>query len=104
VFDRFRTEGRRVRCGALWCSWIADDTAVPPRVAYAVGRAVGSAVVRNRVRRQLRARVAARARAGRLPAGWYLFGATPAAVGLDATTLTTMFAQLMTEINPQDTL
>jgi ribonuclease P protein component len=103
VFDRFRTDGRRVRRGALWCSYIADATAVPPRVAYAVGRPVGSAVVRNRLRRQLRARVAAQAQAGRLPPGFYLFGATPSAAELDATSLTTMFSQLMTSINPQDT-
>ena len=90
-----------MRCGALWCSWIPDAEAVPPRVAYAVGRAVGSAVVRNRVRRRLRARVAAHARAGRLAAGWYLFGVTPAAAGLDSPTLTSMFSQLMTTIDRQ---
>ena len=63
VFDRFRTEGRRFRHGVLWCTWIADAEARPPRVAYAVGRPVGGAVVRNRVRRQLRHAIADEARA-----------------------------------------
>jgi ribonuclease P protein component len=101
VFDRFRTEGRQVRCGALWCRWIADDAAVPPRVAYAVGRAVGGAVVRNRLRRQLRALTASVARAGGLPPGWYLIGASAAAAGLDAATLRTTFGQLTTKICPE---
>jgi ribonuclease P protein component len=77
VFDRFRTDGRRFHHGALWCSWIADDAARPPRVAYAVGRGVGGAVVRNRVRRQLRHALADEQRGAGLPAGWYLIGAGP---------------------------
>jgi ribonuclease P protein component len=82
VFDRFRTDGRRFRAGGLWCNWIADEEARPPRVAYAVGRSVGGAVVRNRVRRQLRHAIVDEARCG-LPAGWYLLGATPAAAEAD---------------------
>jgi ribonuclease P protein component len=73
-FARFRTDALRCRAGLLWCSFRPDDEAVPPRVAYAIGRAVGPAVVRNRVRRRLRALVAQEARRG-LPPGWYLFGA-----------------------------
>ena len=53
-------------------SVIADPAAVPPRVAFAVGRSVGSAPVRNRVRRRLRAL----ARAHELAPGWYLIGAS----------------------------
>jgi ribonuclease P protein component len=103
VFDRFRTEGRRVRGGALWCSWIPDDAAIPPRVAYAIGRGVGSAVARNRLRRRLRALAHDRARAGRLRPGWYLVGASPAAAQLDASTLASMFSQLMTKIDVEAT-
>jgi ribonuclease P protein component len=99
VFDRFRTEGRRVRHGPLSCTWIVDEDAVPPRVAYALGRNVGSAVVRNRLRRRLRAQFEARARAGTLRPGWYLIGATPNAAGLDGATLTTTFSQLMAKID-----
>jgi ribonuclease P protein component len=62
-------------------SWIADEQAVPPRAAFAIGRPVGSAVTRNQVRRRLRAVLHARAAEGRLPAGWYLIGATPAIAG-----------------------
>jgi ribonuclease P protein component len=83
VFDRFRTDGRRYRHGVLWCTWIADVDARPPRVAYALGRAVGGAVVRNRLRRQLRHAVADEERRGGLPAGWYLIGAGPSAAGVD---------------------
>jgi len=87
VFDRFRTAGRRYRHGALWCSWIADADARPPRVAYALGRPVGGAVVRNRLRRQLRHALADEARTAGLPAGWYLIGAGPAAAGADGATV-----------------
>jgi ribonuclease P protein component len=103
VFDRFRTEGRQVRAGALWCSWIADDIAVPPRVAYAIGRSVGSAVVRNRLRRRLRALAHDWARAGELRPGWYLVGATPVAARLDGAALASMFSQLMTKIDAEAT-
>jgi ribonuclease P protein component len=79
VFARFRVEGTRVRHGALWMSWIEDESAVPPRVAFAIGRPVGSAVTRNQLRRRLRHVLRARAR--RLPPGWYLVGTTPAITG-----------------------
>ena len=87
MFDRFRTDGRRLRAGVLWCHWIADADARPPRVAFAVGRSVGGAVVRNRVRRQLRHALADEARGDRLPAGWYLIGATPGAADADGAAL-----------------
>jgi ribonuclease P protein component len=77
-FARFRTDARRCHAGLLWCSFRPDADAVPPRVAYAIGRAVGPAVVRNRVRRRLRALVTKEAKRG-LPPGWYLFGARTAA-------------------------
>jgi ribonuclease P protein component len=98
VFDRFRTEGRRFRHGVLWCTWIADVDARPPRVAYAIGRVVGGAVVRNRLRRQLRHAVAAEARRGGLPAGWYLVGATPAAIAIDGDELRASIGVLLGRI------
>jgi ribonuclease P protein component len=79
VFERFRTDGRRFRHGVLWCSWVDDEAATPPGVAYALGRGLGGAVVRNRVRRRLRALLADEARARPLPSGYYLLGATPEA-------------------------
>ena len=85
VFDRFRRDGRRARVGSLWMTVITDPQAVPPRVAYAVGRSVGSAPMRNRVRRRLRSLV--RARAHELAPGWYLIGA-------DAPMLRLTFSQL----------
>jgi ribonuclease P protein component len=87
VFDRFRTDGHRFRAGVLWCNWIADEQARPPRVAYAVGRSVGGAVVRNRVRRQLRHAIVDEARRDGLPGGWYLLGAGPAAAEADGAAL-----------------
>jgi ribonuclease P protein component len=73
VFGRFRRDGRRARVGPLWMSVIVDPAAVPPRMAFSIGRTVGSAPVRNRIRRRLRA--VARARADQLAPGWYLVGA-----------------------------
>ena len=73
VFGRFRRDGRRARVGPLWMSVIVDPAAVPPRMAFSIGRTVGSAPVRNRIRRRLRA--IARAQAGQLAPGWYLVGA-----------------------------
>lgn len=96
-FARFRTDARRCRAGLLWCSFRPDEDAVPPRVAYAVGRAVGPAVVRNRVRRRLRALVAEEARRG-LPPGWYLFGARTEAATAPAAALAADARALADEI------
>ena len=75
AFTRLAREGRRTRAGVLWCTYIPDPDATPPRVAYALGRAIGPAVVRNRLRRRLRAVMAHSS----LPPGLYLIGAQPAA-------------------------
>jgi ribonuclease P protein component len=56
-------------------TFVSDDVAGPPRVAYTVSRRVGGAVVRNRVRRRLRAIV--EEEAARLPSGAYLIGVAP---------------------------
>ncbi len=76
AFTRLAREGRRTRAGVLWCTYIPDPAAMPPRVAYALGRAIGPAVVRNRLRRRLRALLAEAS----LPPGLYLIGAQPGAV------------------------
>jgi len=65
----------------LWCTFLPDPSASPPRVAFAIGRAVGPAVIRNQVRRRLRALLANLPDDRSLPPGWYLVGARPAAVG-----------------------
>ena len=75
AFTRLAREGKRTRAGVLWCTYIPDPIATPPRVAYALGRAIGPAVVRNRLRRQLRELLAT----STLPPGLYLLGAQPAA-------------------------
>jgi len=75
AFTRLAREGRRTRAGVLWCTYIPDPIATPPRVAYALGRAIGPAVVRNRLRRQLRELLAVAS----LPPGLYLLGAQPGA-------------------------
>lgn len=74
---RLAQDGRRARAGVLWCSFLPDSTAMPPRVAFAIGRAVGSSVVRNRLRRQLRVILAA----ADLPPGSLLVGVRPAGAG-----------------------
>ncbi len=75
AFTRLAREGKRTRAGVLWCTYIHDPIATPPRVAYALGRAIGPAVVRNRLRRQLQALLAGSS----LPPGLYLIGAQPVA-------------------------
>lgn len=77
VFARLSHDGLRTRAGVLWCTFLPDPSASPPRVAFAIGRAVGPAVTRNLVRRRLRALLAEAAARGSLPPGWYLIGARP---------------------------
>jgi ribonuclease P protein component len=96
IFARLTREGRRARAGVLWCTFLHDPSASPPRVAFAIGRAIGSSVVRNRVRRRLRAvlssaDLAAGQPAGQLPPGFYLIGARPGIVELS-------FAQVSREV------
>jgi ribonuclease P protein component len=69
AFAALRT-GRRGHAGPVRVTWVPEDGAAPPAVAFAVGRRVGPAVARNRVRRQLRAIVAELAPG--LAAGTYL--------------------------------
>jgi ribonuclease P protein component len=81
AFERLSRHGRRAHTATLWCRYSGDPAAMPPQVAFAVGRSVGPAVVRNRVRRRLRELIRAasiedppRPRAGQL-----LIGAKPGA-------------------------
>ena len=70
-----------MRRGAVTVTFLADETEIPPRVGFAVGRRVGPAVTRNRVRRRLRAimqDVDPESEADLAP-GAYLVGAGPAA-------------------------
>jgi ribonuclease P protein component len=80
TFEALRRRGRRVRRGPLTVTWVAGDPAVPPRVAFAIGRKTGGAVARNLLRRRLRA--IAREVVGDLRPGAYLFGATAATASL----------------------
>jgi len=73
-FERLRRDGRRVRTTHLWCTFLHDPAATPPRVAFAIGRVTGPAVVRNRLRRRLRAIVATSVQAREVPQGWLLIG------------------------------
>ena len=78
-FSRLSAEGRRVRAGVLWCTYVLDPPGIvtPPRVAFALGRALGPAVTRNLIRRRLRALLDEQTP---LPSGIYLVGAQPSAV------------------------
>jgi ribonuclease P protein component len=78
VFARLSHDGVRARAGVLWCTFLPDPSASPPRVAFAIGRAVGPAVVRNQVRRRLRALLGSSSTTTALPPGWYLIGGRPA--------------------------
>ena len=74
---------------------IVDPSAVPPRVAYAVGRSAGNAVDRNRVRRRLRALV--HAHAAELVPGWYLVGAEASFAASPFVDAGAQFARLVNE-------
>ena len=80
-FERLTRHGRRARTDTLWCRYLDDTSAVPPRVAFAVSRSMGTAVSRNRLRRRLRelARAASRSEPPRLPHGRLLLGTLPGA-------------------------
>ena len=102
IFGRFRSDGCRYRHDALWLSWINDPAAVPPRVAFAVGRAVGPAVTRNRLRRRLRAALEELDRTGTpLPAGWYLVGAAPTAASLSFASLSVALQHLVRQVRAE---
>jgi ribonuclease P protein component len=58
---------------------LLDSSLSYPHVGYALGRSYGSAVRRNRLRRQLRELV--KTRESVMPAGVYVFGASPRAHG-----------------------
>ena len=77
TFARFRASRTRTSTGPITVTFVHDEVATPPRVAYSVGRKVGSAVVRNRLRRRLRAIVADRPT--QLAPGAYLISAAPRA-------------------------
>jgi ribonuclease P protein component len=74
-----RRRGRRARTDLLTVTWLAPELqapAVPPRIAFAIGKAVGGAVVRNRIRRRLRAAFRELQASDDLPTGAYLVSAT----------------------------
>jgi len=100
IFARLSHEGRRARAGVLWCTFLHDPSASPPRVAFAIGRAIGSSVVRNRIRRRLRAALSATS-APPLPPGWFLIGARPGIAALSYAQLTRELAQLIAAIDRQ---
>jgi ribonuclease P protein component len=93
TFSTLATAPRRRR-GPISVACLPGDGAVPPRVAYAVGRRVGGAVVRNRVRRRLRASVA-RHRAELRPGASYLIGAGRDAATMPFTELDAVMGELL---------
>jgi ribonuclease P protein component len=93
TFDALASSRRRRR-GPISMTFLPGDPAVPPRVAYAVGKRVGPAVVRNRVRRRLRAATLAH-RAELRCGGAYLFGAAPAAASAPFAEIDAAMAQLL---------
>jgi ribonuclease P protein component len=104
VFARLTHDGRRARAGVLWCTFLPDPSASPPRVAFAIGRAIGSSVVRNRVRRQLRAvlsNLTSTATSTPLPPGFYLVGARPGIVDRSFAQLTREAIELVSAVQRQ---
>jgi len=101
-FERLRADGRRVRSEHLWCTFLADPAARPPRVGFAIGRAAGSAVARNRLRRRLRAIISASARSADISPGWLLVGSRGNIDELSYDQLVTEWARLATELRGRD--
>jgi ribonuclease P protein component len=97
-FEELRRVGRRAGTDHLWCRYLPDPTAVPPRAAFAIGRTIGPAVVRNRVRRRLRALLRDAATTGHLPPGWLLIGARPAVGELTFDELRTELRRLLSAV------
>lgn len=73
-------DGFHARTETLWCRYLPDHDAVPPRLAFSISRSVGPAVARNRLRRRLRAAIQSAAGSGQLRDGWVLVGAHHAAL------------------------
>jgi ribonuclease P protein component len=101
TFADLAANGRRVRRGAVWLTFVASADAGPSRVAYAVGRSVGSAVVRNRLRRRLRAIIGelAQAQSPAVRPGAYLIGAGPAAASYSYEQLKASVASALSAID-----
>jgi ribonuclease P protein component len=95
-FERLAQTGSRARAGVLWCTFVLDPHAMPPQVAYAIGRAVGPAVTRNLLRRRLRSLL--HQNYPDLPAGLYLLGASPAAAQRSFNELAFDLTKLMSRV------
>jgi len=73
AFQELARNGRRARTQSLWCNYLNDPGARPPRVGFSIGRTIGPATTRNRLRRRLRSIVADHT--PELVGGWLLIGA-----------------------------
>jgi ribonuclease P protein component len=111
AFIRLQRDGTRIRTESLWCTFLLDPDATPPRVAFAIGRAAGHATTRNRLRRRLRALLHERTSGMStamgadtptpsvpVPAGWYLIGVRPSATELTFDDLRTELASLLIKV------
>ena len=101
TFQTLARSGRTARTETLWCTFLNDPTAVPLRVAFAIGRSIGPATRRNRLRRQLRAIVESIAPEVGAQHGWLLIGATPAVNKHTFATLRQEATSLLTSCLPQ---
>lgn len=79
----------------MWVRYLPRPGDEPTEVGFAIGRRIGTAVVRNRLRRRLRAILTELDRAGELPPGVYLVGATP---GAEQATFDELSEQMMRAI------
>jgi ribonuclease P protein component len=98
AFVRLGRNGTRIRTTSLWCTYLPDPDATPPRVAFAIGRAIGSATTRNRLRRRIKA-LLRESTSTTLPPGWYLIGARPTAIELTFDQLKSELMQLLHSVN-----
>lgn len=108
-FDYLHRAGTRLRPTvdaevnrSMWCVYApprADDSPNLVSIAFAIGRPVGPAVTRNRLRRRLRGLIRSnQASDGSVPAGWYLFGASPSAARLTRRQFADAVGSLLTQV------
>ena len=100
TFAALRRSDRRVREGPITITWAPGDPAVPPQVAYAIGKRVGGATVRNRVRRRLREIV--RNMQPALRPGAWLIGAAPEVANLSYEELKATVARALTALENRE--
>jgi ribonuclease P protein component len=115
-FDYLHRAGTRLRPTvdaevnrSMWCVYAPPRAADSPElvsIAFAIGRSVGPAVTRNRLRRRVRGLLQMNhsADVASVPAGWYLFGASPGAARLTRRQFADAVSSLLVQAAPRSSV